>query len=251
MYPDLFKNTPYQIATWDLFLLIGFIFVIVLAAIKKPRDFPLNRLTIIILPVLLLICGFFGAKLLYIYLHRKTIFVVTRSTLAEAFPSAGYAFLGGLFAEIAALAAFVKIRIKRISFLVFADYAVPFLILHEAIVRIGCFFAGCCYGKPTDLPWACVFLKDNIRRHPTQLYESLILAITYFSMRHIYKKGAPKGVVFFGTIGMYTFLRFFVEYFRADSFPVIGDITLAQVTVFAIATVCAIALLIILKRGKR
>jgi len=251
MHPTLFIDTPYQIATWDIFLLLGFIFVIALAAIKRPRDLPLNTITIILLPVLLMICGFFGAKLLYMYLHRRDIFVVMRLTLGEGFASAGYAFLGGLFAEILALAVFTKFRIKRISFLVCADYGVPFLILHEAIVRIGCFFAGCCIGKPTDLPWACVFSDDNIRRHPTQLYESFILAFTYFLMRYIYKKGAPKGVVFFGTIGMYTFLRFFVEYFRADSFPVMGDITLAQVTVATIATICASAVLIILTKRKK
>ena len=53
------------------------------------------------------------------------------------------------------------------------------------------------------------------------------------------------------TIGMYTFLRFFVEYFRADSFPVMGDITLAQVTVATIATICASAVLIILTKRKK
>lgn len=43
-----------------------------------------------------------------------------------------------------------------------------------AIGRIGCFFGGCCYGTPTDLPWAVVFESvDALRRHPTQLYESI------------------------------------------------------------------------------
>jgi len=251
MYPDIFKDTPYQIATWDLFLLLGLLFVVTLAAIKRPRDFPLSTITVVFLPVFFMICGFFGAKLLYMYLHRRTIFTVMNMTFAEGFPSAGYAFLGGLFAEVIGLAAFTKLRIKRVSFLVCADFGAPFMILHEAVVRIGCFFAGCCYGKPTDLPWGCVFSDDSIKRHPTQLYESLILAFTYFIMRRIYKKGAPKGLVFFGTIGMYAFLRFFVEYLRVDSFPILGDITLAQVSVFAIASVCAIAVLIILKKEKK
>jgi prolipoprotein diacylglyceryltransferase len=51
------------------------------------------------------------------------------------------------------------------------SYALP-LALALAVGRFGCFFNGCCFGQPTDLPWAVDF-GDGIRRHPTQLYEVL------------------------------------------------------------------------------
>lgn len=251
MHPKLFEGTPYQMPTWDFCLLVGFIFVVAFCIIKRPRNFPLSVTSMIALSILLMICGFYGGKLLFIYLHRHQIFAMRGATLAREFPLAGYAFLGGLFGEFAALVAFTKFRLKRISFLICADYLAPFFILHEAAVRIGCFFNGCCRGVPTSMPWGCIFRNDGVRRHPTQLYEFVILLFTYFLMRHIYKKGATKGTVFFGTIGVYTFLRFFVEYVRADSVPYIGDITLAQVTVSAIAIICGIAILVILKKGEK
>jgi phosphatidylglycerol---prolipoprotein diacylglyceryl transferase len=52
------------------------------------------------------------------------------------------------------------------------SYAVP-LAAAIAVGRLGCFFNGCCYGTPSDLPWAMDLLGDGVFRHPTQLYESL------------------------------------------------------------------------------
>jgi phosphatidylglycerol:prolipoprotein diacylglycerol transferase len=53
-------------------------------------------------------------------------------------------------------------------------FALP-LALAMAVGRLGCFFNGCCFGTETDLPWGVAFPYDDyaIRRHPTQLYESL------------------------------------------------------------------------------
>jgi prolipoprotein diacylglyceryltransferase len=51
------------------------------------------------------------------------------------------------------------------------SFALP-LALALAVGRWGCFFNGCCYGTPTDLPWGADF-GDGVRRHPTQAYESL------------------------------------------------------------------------------
>ena len=151
-----------------------------------------------------------------------------------------------------ALVAFTKLRLKKINFLVCGDYLIPFAMLHQAMVRVGCFLNGCCYGKPTKLPWGCEFANVAGKRHPTQLYETAILLLTYFLMRAFYKKkSAPAGVVFFSTIGMYTALRFFVEFFRVDSFPVLWSITYAQVWLFNITASCAVAIgIVILTRKK-
>jgi phosphatidylglycerol---prolipoprotein diacylglyceryl transferase len=53
-------------------------------------------------------------------------------------------------------------------------FALP-LALALAVGRWGCFFNGCCFGTPSDLPWACDF-GDGIPRHPTQIYESVFHA---------------------------------------------------------------------------
>lgn len=247
MHCYLFEGTPYMMQTWETILIVGLIPVALLAVLKRPLDFPLSRKAIVILVGLCFIFGLVGAKILFIYLNRVSIFETRHLSMEDAFALPGYAFLGALFAEVAVLAAFTKLRHKKINFLVCADYLVPFTMLHQALVRIGCFLNGCCYGKPTKLPWGCVFADAGVKRHPTQLYEMVILVLIYFLMRTLYKrKSAPTGIVFFGTIGLYTALRFFVEFFRVDSFPVLGNITYAQVWLFNIAASCAIAIGIII-----
>ena len=221
----------------------GLALVTILAVAKKPRDFPLSRVAIIFLMGLCFIFGLVGAKLFFIYLNRASIFGVKHLSMDAALVAPGYAFLGALFAEALVLAAFTKLRPKRASFLVCADYLAPFAILHQAIVRIGCFLNGCCYGKPTNLPWGCEFFEAGVKRHPTQLYEVVILTFTYFLMRSLYKKGtAPRGVVFFGTVGIYTSLRFFVEFLRVDNLYVLGNITFTQMILFVMSACCAIAI---------
>src|SRR4029450_6126480 len=65
-------------------------------------------------------------------------------------------------------------------------FALP-LALALAVGRFGCFFNGCCFGQPSNLPWAVDF-GDGIRRHPTQLYEVLfhltMAGVLIFLMRH-------------------------------------------------------------------
>jgi len=87
--------------------------------------------------------------------------------------------LGGVVMAVLTIVAFC--RFKKISILRFFDAAAPSLALGLALSRIGCFFNGCCFGKPGSLPW-CVAFPDNSpagaflpdqRLHPTQIYSSL------------------------------------------------------------------------------
>jgi phosphatidylglycerol:prolipoprotein diacylglycerol transferase len=145
--------------------------------------------------------------------------------------------------------AFTKLRERRISFWQVMDYATPFLLLHQAAVRIGCFCRGCCSGKPTNLPWGCHFQGLPTAYHPTQLYEIAYIIAIFAFMRRIYKKGVPNGEVFFATIGLYGVARFFNEFFRPDSPVVFWVINQAQLGLISMVSVCAIALLVITKEG--
>ena len=71
-----------------------------------------------------------------------------------------------------------------------ADVLAPGVALGQAIGRLGCFAAGCCYGRPADVPWAVTFRDVYATRtvgtpldmplHPTQLYESLAASLIFF-----------------------------------------------------------------------
>jgi phosphatidylglycerol:prolipoprotein diacylglycerol transferase len=134
--------------------------------------------------------------------------------------SGGQVFYGGLLTVIALL--MIYSRVKRIRPLVLLDLMVPCLAVGLAIGRLGCLFAGCCYGAPTDLPWAITFTDPNsvaplgVALHPTQLYETgycLLLAGGLIWMRGR-KRFTGQLVVIYFTI--YPILRSLNELVRDD-----------------------------------
>jgi len=121
------------------------------------------------------------------------------------------------------------------------DAFAPSMALGTAIGRVGCFFAGCCYGTPTDLPWA------HAGRHPTQLYEScgalVLLGLVLLARRH--RRVPGEAFLAFG-VG-YGILRFGLEFLRADN-PVLGaGLTLHQ-WIALVAVVACVALFVSRRR---
>jgi phosphatidylglycerol:prolipoprotein diacylglycerol transferase len=117
--------------------------------------------------------------------------------------------------------------------------------LSHGLARIGCFVAGCCYGRPieSNIPWAVVFNNPNadlpaamlgVPLHPTQLYEAagdiVIAGVLYFWISRKVEKGLiRRGSVFFGFFGGYGLLRFTNDFFRGER-PIVANsgLTLAQ-----------------------
>jgi phosphatidylglycerol:prolipoprotein diacylglycerol transferase len=115
-----------------------------------------------------------------------------------------------------------------------------------AIGRIGCFLNGCCYGKVTDLPWGVEFPEaypPGTQRHPTQIYESLLdLAVFYILHKVIEKRKKFHGETFCYFIGLYSLVRFIVEFFRetfSSISPVMG-MTVAQLTSIGLIVIITI-----------
>ena len=96
----------------------------------------------------------------------------------------GLVFYGGLIP--AAAVAFGYMRWHRLPVWKLADLISPLIALGLCSGRIGCFLAGCCYGKETSLPWAVVFRNPdslarlNVALHPTQLYDAANGLILFF-----------------------------------------------------------------------
>jgi phosphatidylglycerol:prolipoprotein diacylglycerol transferase len=106
------------------------------------------------------------------------------------------------------------------------DAFAPGIALGHAIGRIGCFSAGCCYGKPTSLPWGVVFSNPmakeisgtplGVRLHPTQLYESSIELANFFILAWLIKHKKSDGQVIGAYMFLYGIARFFLEFVRGD-----------------------------------
>lgn len=108
----------------------------------------------------------------------------------------------------------------KVKVFLFMETVIPGLVLAHAAGRIGCFLGGCCYGLPTNLPWAVSFPKDSLpwnhfhdqALHPVQLYESLYLTLLALFLIYLIKPGSR----FVSYLFAYGFFRFMIEELRAD-----------------------------------
>jgi len=172
------------------------------------------------LGILMVLCGIVGSKVLYVInegMSPREIFSV--STL-----QAGGVFSGGLLAAMVAAAWYV--RKHHMPALGTCDAFAPGLALGHAIGRIGCFAAGCCYGKPTHHFWGITFTNPlanaitgtplNIPLEPTQLFESAVELANFFLLMWLLKRRKFDGQVFGAFMFIYGTARFFLEYLRDD-----------------------------------
>jgi phosphatidylglycerol---prolipoprotein diacylglyceryl transferase len=174
--------------------------------------------------ILVVLSGIVGAKVLYIINdwsdysgHLGDIFSI--STL-----QAGGVFSGGLLAAFVAAAWYV--RKNHMPALGTCDAFVPGLALGHAIGRVGCFAAGCCYGKPTTHFWGVTFTNPlansitgtplHIPLEPTQLFESAVQLANFFFLMWLLKRRKFEGQVFGAFLFIYGIARFFLEYLRDD-----------------------------------
>jgi len=166
-----------------------------------------------------------GSKILYLVLSWSEMGTSFSDRLVYAVKNFryGFVFLGGAVTAILSLLYYMKK--KNLPVLKTADFFVVALPLGHAIGRIGCFLAGCCFGKPTQMPWGVSFTHPHtlvspqfqgIPLHPTQLYEVAANLILFFLLQHYYKKPHKNGGVLAAYIIGYSAIRFVIEFFRAD-----------------------------------
>jgi phosphatidylglycerol---prolipoprotein diacylglyceryl transferase len=176
------------------------------------------------LGILVVLCGIVGAKVLYIvndwtYYAGHPGEIFSFSTL-----QAGGVFSGGLIG--AALAAVWYIRKHHMPSLATWDAFAPGLALGHAIGRVGCFAAGCCYGKPTTHFWGVTFTNPLANAwtgtplgralEPTQLFEAAVELVNFFILMWLFKRKKFDGQVLAAYLFLYGVARFFLEYLRDD-----------------------------------
>jgi phosphatidylglycerol:prolipoprotein diacylglycerol transferase len=138
---------------------------------------------------------------------------------------AGGVFYGGFLAALFFTLWYVQVQ--KLSFWKMADVLVPGVALGQSIGRLGCFSAGCDYGKPTQVWWGVVFTSPfahdvagvplGIRLHPTQLYESFATFLIFGILLWQFPRRRREGGLFLIYVGLYAVARFFLEYLRGDA----------------------------------
>lgn len=133
----------------------------------------------------------------------------------------GYSIVGAMLACVAFLPFYLTYR--KLPVLNCLDLFALYAPLMQAIARFGCFFAGCCYGKTTTLPWAITYCEPttiaplHTAVHPTQIYSSLMLFIIFLVLRYwAQKKFKLPGQIICLYLLLAGFERFMVDFFRDD-----------------------------------
>ncbi len=212
---------PFTLHTYGVLLAIAFLAGLWVASRQaKKAGLDANRVTD--MAVWVLIAGLVGAKLLLVAVDWR-YFTSSPSELFTLFKSGGV-FYGGLIGGI--LVAWWYIRRHDLPGWRVVDAITPGVVTGQAIGRLGCFAAGCCYGKPADVPWAVTFTDVYSARavgtpldtplHPSQLYESFAAFMILFFLLWLAPRKKFNGQVFVAYVALYSATRFVLEFWRGD-----------------------------------
>lgn len=232
MHPDLFSLGPITIHTYGVMVAIGFLLGIALA-LKQARKEGIETHRISDLSFYLLLSAIIGSRIFYILLNTGPY--INNPLAIFKIWEGGLVFYGGLVSAV--LIGIVYIKKYGLNIWQVADIFAPSIAIGHAIGRIGCFFAGCCHGRPADVPWAVTFSDPHslaplgIPLHPTQLYEAIGEFAIFLILIILIKRQTFRGELFWTYVVLYSILRFFVELYRGDAARgmLTSDLSIAQV----------------------
>jgi phosphatidylglycerol:prolipoprotein diacylglycerol transferase len=254
MYPRLFELGPITVYTYGVLLAAAYLLGLKLAMVRaSARGLDANR--VLDLGIYIIISALIGAKLLLLVTDFRTFSADPRELLSLA--RSGGVFYGGLI--LAVTVALWYIRKIGLPLWTTCDVFAPGIALGHVVGRFGCFFAGCCFGKPTTMPWGITF-KDTfaaanvgtplgVPLHPTQLYEAGAELIILIVLLVTERKGKPfAGRTFWLYMLMYAVSRFIIEFYRGDERGTVGVFSTSQFISVVLAPL-AVAMLVYLSRA--
>jgi phosphatidylglycerol---prolipoprotein diacylglyceryl transferase len=218
MHPDLIKIGLLTVHTYGALIAIGFL-VGLFIAIRTGRRNGIDSQKIMDMGLLLIISGVIGSRVTYILMNLSE-YSANPLNMFKLWEG-GLVFSGGLLAAIIAMAFYL--RHHKLDFWRVGDVWAPALAIGQAIGRIGCFMAGCCYGKETHGFCSVVFTDPksiaplNIPLYPTQLFDSLSNFIIFAILMILSARKKFQGQVFLWFLIMHSTARLVIEKFRGDN----------------------------------
>jgi phosphatidylglycerol---prolipoprotein diacylglyceryl transferase len=249
MYPRLFDLGLVTIYTYGILLAAAYLLGLKLAMVRaKARQ--LDEARILDLGIYIIVSALVGAKLLLLVTDFNTYASNPRELLSLV--RVAGVFYGGLI--LAVVVAIWYIRRVGLPLWTTCDVFAPGIALGHVVGRLGCFFAGCCYGKPTTMPWGIVFTDPfaaantgtplNVALHPTQLYEAGAEAIILFILLGTESRGRRyPGRTFWLYMLLYAVSRYVIEIYRGDPRGTIGMFSTSQFISLLLAPLALIMLL--------
>lgn len=221
MYPELFRIGSFPLNTYGVFLALAFLCAILITVKLAARD-GLPREKIYDLCLWMLLASLIGSKVLMLFTEPEYRDHPLQ-LLSLDFLRSGGVFYGGLIGAI--LMGYFLMRRYKLPWWKTADACAPGIAVGNFFGRQGCFAAGCCWGKPTNLPWGVKFTElgheitgvpTDTYLHPTQLYESFAMLLVFFFLLWLHKHRRFSGQVILFYAVLYPVIRFSIEFLRDD-----------------------------------
>jgi phosphatidylglycerol:prolipoprotein diacylglycerol transferase len=221
MYPEIFHIGSFPINTYGVFLAIAFLCAILVAVRLAARD-GLPRERIYDLSLWMLLGGLIGSKILMLFTEPEYRDHPLQ-LLSLDFLRSGGVFYGGLIGAV--LTGYFLMKRYKLPWWKTADACAPGIAIGNFFGRQGCFAAGCCWGKPTSLPWGVKFTElghqitgvpTDVYLHPTQLYESFAMLVVFLFLLWMHRRKRFNGQVILLYALLYSIVRFSIEFVRDD-----------------------------------
>lgn len=219
MHPELFSIGSFTIHSYGFMIMIGAILGFTYMSYSAKKELGIDSDKIQNLAILIILAAFVGGKLLF-YLENPTYYFSSWEAIKRNFRT-GFVFYGSLLFAIPVVVWFFK-KEKWPLWPLLDRIAIVACLIHS-MGRMGCFFAGCCHGIPTDMPWGVTFTDPQSQAeplhtalHPTQLYASFMILSILLVLLMVKRHQRFEGQLFFLYIILYATGRGILELFRGD-----------------------------------
>lgn len=234
MYNDLLKIGNITIHGYGLMIAIGILTALFMSEYRAKKR-KMDSDVLYLFMVILVGVGLVGAKLLFCIVEFKDFLKDPVGVLTGS----GFVVYGGIIFGIMAL--IVTCNVKKLCFLDYFDLITPAVAIAQGFGRIGCFLAGCCYGRETETFLGITFTNsnfapNNIKLLPTQLFSSAGMFLIGLYLLHYAKKERGQGQIGSLYLILYSLGRFIIEFFRNDYRGEVGILSTSQfISLFVLA----------------
>jgi phosphatidylglycerol:prolipoprotein diacylglycerol transferase len=223
VHPIAFQFGPVTIHWYGVMIALAFLTGLWTATMRARREnISGERIADVVL--WLMVGSIMGARTVYVTTYWREEFAGQPISEIFAVWHGGLVYYGGLIGGI--VAGSIYICWKKMPFWKTADVLAPSIALGSFFGRMGCLLNGCCYGRPTDLPWAITFTNPqareisgtplNVPLHPTQIYDGLLNIVLYLFLAWLFRRKKFDGEIFATYLICYAITRSVVECFRGD-----------------------------------
>jgi phosphatidylglycerol:prolipoprotein diacylglycerol transferase len=251
MFPVLFTIGPLTIHTYGFLVALGAL-VGLLVSIRGSDASGMSRQQVMDMIFMIILCAIVGSRLTFVLINYA--YFLERPLAAFKLWEGGLVFSGGFVLVLLFVGWYI--RRHRLPLWSIGDLFAPAVAISQGLGRLGCLMAGCCYGKPSDIPWAITFnhpqslAPHHVPLHPTQIYASLSGFIIFFILILIRQKKKFEGQVFLWFVILHSTSRLIVERFRGDDRGVIAGTALSVTQVVTLVLLVAGVVLLVILSSK-